>query len=215
MTKYVQYLNVGLGIFNNIREVKEWNADVAIEEALSLENEEQDIRIVGFRFFEKDENTQQIVSESGIYYLQGEIVSNPSDDSQIVSYFENRMQPLPIIPLVKIQSPFFLIYPYREEDQVVDTFLAKEKIALRKKQARVNILREEIKEYKEAVVRELRKVADAMEEEEFLLIPLINNVVEEEEVQHLDILGDGGNFKKHISCLEKKIEEINRLQLSD
>ena len=91
MTKYVQYLNVGLGIFNNIREVNEWNTDVAIEEALSLENEEQDIRIVGFRFFEKDENTQQIVSESGIYYLQGEIVSNPSDDSQIVSYFENRI----------------------------------------------------------------------------------------------------------------------------
>lgn len=213
MAKYVQYLNVGFGIFNNIREVKEWNVDVATEEALVLENEEQDIRIVGFRFFEKEEELDQISSESGIYYLKGEVINNPSDDGQIVSYYEYRRQPLPKVPLVKIQSPFFLLYPYGEEDQFVDTHLAKEKIALRKKQARIATLRQEISDYKQSVVQEIRKIADAMEEEEFLLVPLTKETGEEQ--QYLDILGDHGNFKKHISYLEEKIAEITKLQLPD
>ena len=65
---------------------------MAIEEALMIEDEERDIHIIGFLFFEKDYETNQILSQSSIYYLRGNIVEIPSADAQIVSYFERKQQ---------------------------------------------------------------------------------------------------------------------------
>lgn len=211
MAKYVQYLNVGFGIFNNTKEVKEWNVDVATEEALMTEEKNGDIHIIGFLFFEKDDETNEILFQSGIYYLKGEIVENPSMDLQIVSYFEKKQQILPVVPLVKMQSPFFMVYPYRKDDQLINLEFAKEKIALRKKKVRIAILREEIENYKKELVQELHNIANDMEQDEFLLVPLVDGV--NEGVRHLDVMGDCGNFQKHIAFLEERIEELTRLQL--
>ena len=186
---------------------------MAIEEALTAENKERDIHIIGFLFFEKDNETNQILTQSGIYYLQGEIVEIPSCVIQIVSYFERKQQTLPIVPLVKVQSPFFMVYPYHEGDQLVDLTLAKEKIALRKKQVRIAVLRDELENYKQTLVQELRNIASALEQDEFLLVPLVDGVCDD--VQHLNIMGDCGNFRKHIMFLEEHIEELTRLQLPE
>lgn len=213
MAKYVQYLNVGFGIINNTKEVKEWNVDVAIEEALMIEDEERDIHIIGFLFFEKDYETNQILSQSSIYYLRGNIVEIPSADAQIVSYFERKQQTVPIVPVVKIQTPFFVIYPYHEGDQIVDLVFAKEKIEFRKKQVRIAKLREELENYKQKLVQELHNIADALEQDEFLLVPLVSGG--SNGIQHLDVMGDCGNFQKHIEFLQERIEELTKLQLPE
>lgn len=120
MAKYVQYLNVGFGLFNSTKEVEEWNVDLAIEEAVMAEDKERDIHIIGFLFFEKEIETNRIIAQSGVYYLRGEIVKKPVSDAQVVSYFEKKKQVLPSVPLVKIQSPFFMVYPYYEGDQILE-----------------------------------------------------------------------------------------------
>lgn len=210
MGKYVQYLNIGFGIFKNIQEVKDWDVDLAVEEALSLNDPKQDIQIIGFRFFEKDEKKNNISKTSGIYYFQGEIVKCPCEDGDIVEYYRKKEVQVPSVPMIKIKTPWLMLYPYEEGDQVLDIASSKEIEMFRKRQADITRLRRDIDSYKENLVEELRKVADMIEAEQFTLLPFASGFGENGE--SLDILGDGGNFRKHIEYLEDKMKQIRLLQ---
>lgn len=210
MANYVQYLNVGYGVFCNTKEVKKWDIYEAVNDAILIENPTMDIRIVGFRFYEKKD--EKIVKKSGVYYLQGEIVREPQKDDEIKLYFDKLRKEIPKCPVVKLMKPYFLIYPYTEGDTVIkiDEMISKEE--LRKKREEVTRLRIQVESYKDKMVTELYRLAEAIEKEEFSNIRL--EKMEGHEKVYLDLLQNQKNIGQHIEQLMNDIKKIEDVENS-
>lgn len=209
MAHYVQFLNVGYGVFSNTKEIEEWDVKEAFEEAMLLDNPSMDIRIIGFRFYEKE--NEQIVQESGVYYMSGEVISDPSTDDEVVNYFKNAQREVPQFPVVKINIPFLLVYPFHEGDSIIEKPKEISKTELRNKKERIMELRNQIEKYKTSIVGELYRVAEAFETEEFSKIPLATLDGQEDKL-FLDLVQDNGNFGMHIKNIQEYIEELEILQ---
>ena len=209
MAHYVQYLNVGYGVFSNTKEVEKWNVKEAFEEAMLLDNPDMDIRIIGFRFYERI--NEQIVQESGVYYLSGEVISEPASDKAVVEYFQNAQRTVPQFPIVKVSIPYLLVYPFHEWDCILERSEVVSKGELRSKKERIMELRNTIEKYKNSVVGELYQIAEAFESEEFSCIPLIA-LEGQEDKQFLNLVKDDGDFGLHIRKLQKYIQELEGLQ---
>lgn len=214
MASYVQYLNVGFGIFNNTQAVENWNIEGAMEEALLLDDPDTDIRIIGFRFFDKDAETGSLTKQSGIFYLSGEKVEEPKTDNEIVSYFKNMNRNFPMgEKMIKIRKPDLLVYPFRDGDRILDTTAVLAKINARKGQERLAKIRQGIEDYKQSIIDELEHIQQAIADNAFHLIPMSDST-EGKEVKHLNILNDDGDFNKHIEYLRKQRVEILNIENS-
>lgn len=212
MASYVQFLNVGFGIINNTKEVESWNIKEMMEEALLLDDPELDIRIIGFRFYDMDPITNVVTKRSGIYYLDGEIIDSPSKDPAVIAFLENSNKQFPKGQrLIKIQKPYTLVYALGNEDTIVDVkpFLAK--IQAKKATEQLDRMKNEIEQYKINLVEVLRKIEDAVENNAFNTIPLVDSQYAENS-KTLNILNDNGNFNKHIEYLRNKRVEIMNLE---
>ena len=207
---FVQFLNIGFGIINNTREIDKWNIEEAVESALLLDDPDTDVRIIGFRFYDQDENTGVIVKKSGVYYLGGELFTYPKVDTETESYLKHlgkdfaRGQ-----QIIKIKKPLLCVYPYASDDRIVNIqpFLAE--IKKKKAQEKIIKIQDDIEMYKQRLVNELRMIESAIESNSFNRIPLIS---ESEEVKHLNILNDGGNFEKHIEYLRNQRVELMKME---
>lgn len=214
MASYVQYLNVGFGIFNNTQAIENWNIEGAMEEALLLDDPDTDIRIIGFRFFDKDAETGSLTKQSGIFYLSGEKVEEPKTDNEIVSYFKNMNRNFPMgEKMIKIRKPDLLVYPFRDGDRILDTTAVLAKINARKGQERLAKIRQGIEDYKQSIIDELEHIQQAIADNAFHLIPMSDST-EGKEVKHLNILNDDGDFNKHIEYLRKQRVEILNIENS-
>lgn len=212
MASYVQYLNVGFGIFNNTREIETWSIEASMEEALMLDDPDTDIRIIGFRFFDMDPSTGALVKQSGIFYLFGEKVTEPKADVDISNFYKKSGKEMPNHgAMIKLTSPYFLVYPFQEGDRRLDTSAVMAKISEKKGQDRLAKIRRSIEEYKTSIVEDLHNIAKALEENSFHLIPMIDSDVSSE-VKHLNIMNDGGNFNKHIEYLRKQRVELLNIE---
>jgi len=212
MASFVQFLNVGFGIINNTKEVETWNIKEMMEEALLLDDPDLDIRIIGFRFYDMDPVTNVVTKRSGIYYLDGEIIDNPSRDPAVQSFIENSHKEFPKGQrLIKINKPYTLVYALGNEDTIVDVkpFLAK--IQAKKAAEHLERMKAEIEQYKINLVEVLRRIEDAVENNAFNTIPLIDSPYSEG-TKTLNILNDNGNFNKHIEFLRNKRVEIMNLE---
>lgn len=214
MASYVQYLNVGFGIFNNTREIESWSIEASMEEALMLDDPDTDIRIIGFRFFDMDPATNALVKQSGIFYLSGEKITNPNADLDISNFFKKSGKELPNYnTMIKITNPYFLVYPFQEGDRILDTSAVMAKINEKKGQDRLAKIRQSIEDYKTSIVEDLHNIANAIEENSFHLIPMIDSEISSE-IKHLNIMNDGGNFNKHIEYLRKQRVELLNIENS-
>lgn len=212
MASYVQYLNVGFGIFNNTREIESWSIEASMEEALMLDDPDTDIRIIGFRFFDMDPTTNALVKQSGIFYLSGEKITDPKNDSEISNYFKRAGREMPNYKtIIKITTPYFLVYPFQDGDRILDTTAVMARINAKKGQDRLAKIRKGIEEYKAAIVEDLRQIANAVEDNSFHLIPLQESDTSSE-VKYLNIMNDGGNFNKHIDYLRKQRVELLNME---
>lgn len=214
MASFVQYLNVGFGIFNNTQAIENWSIESAMEEALLLDDPDTDIRIIGFRFFDKDMESGNLTKQSGIFYLSGEKVENPQTDSEVVTYFKNINRDFPRGEvLIKIRKPELLVYPFREGDRILDTTAVLAKINAKKGQERLAKIRQGIEDYKQSIIDELEHIQEAIADNAFHLIPMSDST-EGQEVKHLNILNDEGDFNKHIEYLRKQRVEILNIENS-
>ena len=212
MASYVQFLNVGLGIINNTKEVESWNIKEITEEALLMDNPDLDVRIIGFRFYDLDPVTNHVLKQSGIYYLDGEIVNNPSKDPSVMAFLSSSNKEFPRGQrLIKIQKPYTLVYALENEDTIVDVkpFLAK--IKAKKAKEHLERMKKDFEEYKNNLVEVLRKIEDAIACNAFNAIPLIDSPSSETS-KTLNIMNDNGNFNKHIEYLRNKRIEIMNLE---
>lgn len=212
MASYVQFLNVGFGIINNTKEVESWNIKEMMEEALLMDNPDLDVRIIGFRFYDVDEATNHVTKRSGIYYLDGEIIDNPSKDPAVASFLANANKEYPRGQrLIKIMKPYTLVYALENEDTIVDVkpFLAK--IKAKKAEEQLERMKNEIEDYKNNLIETLRKIEDAIENNAFNTVPLVDSPYSEGS-KILNIMNDGGNFNKHIDYLRAKRVEIMNLE---
>lgn len=212
LASYVQFLNVGLGIINNTKEVESWNIKEITEEALLMDNPDLDVRIIGFRFYDLDPVTNHVLKQSGIYYLDGEIVNNPSKDPSVMAFLSSSNKEFPRGQrLIKIQKPYTLVYALENEDTIVDVkpFLAK--IKAKKAKEHLERTKKDFEEYKNNLVEVLRKIEDAIACNAFNAIPLIDSPSSETS-KTLNIMNDNGNFNKHIEYLRNKRIEIMNLE---
>ena len=56
MANYIQYINMGFVVIEDIQEVTEWDVDYAVCEALEKNKSQKDCFIIGFRFLERKRN---------------------------------------------------------------------------------------------------------------------------------------------------------------
>lgn len=214
MASFVQYLNVGFGIFNNTQPVENWSIEGAMEEALLLNDPDTDIRIIGFRFFDKNLETGTLTKQSGIFYLLGEKVENPQTDSEVVAYFKNINREFPMgEAVIKIKKPELLVYPFRAGDRILDATTVLAKINAQKGQERLTKIIQGIEDYKQSIIDELEHIQEAIANNAFHLIPMSDSS-EGPEVKHLNILNDDGDFNKHIEYLRKQRVEILNIENS-
>lgn len=204
---FVQILNIGFGIINNTEPVADRNPDSVMEHILSMDNPARDIRIIGFRFYDMDTDTGVMSNQSGIYYLEGEEFTYPKVDNDITTYmkttnieYEKGQQ------LIKIKKPNVLVYPFNPNDRILDTQAVLVKMKIKKEEERKARLEEEIVSYKNNLVLELRKVQELLEGNQFNAIPLIGT--SEGDAKALNIMGDKGNFNKHINHMRNIRVEI-------
>lgn len=203
LQSYVQFLNVGFGIINNIEQVESWDADAAMERALGIDNPKNDVRIIGFRFYDKNEESGVIEKQSGIYYLFGEIFTYPKVDPDVTGFIKNAgMNFEDGHQLIKIEKPNLMVYAFSENDTLLDAEKAMKKIKIQRETERMNKMNEEITEYKEKLLEALDGVRTALENNKYNSIPLAELDALGEK-RALDVLEDGGNFGKHIEHLRK------------
>ena len=88
-------------------------------------------------------------------------------------------------------------------------FLAK--IKAKKAEEQLERMKNDIEEYKNNLVDALRKIQDAIENNAFNTIPLVDSPYSESS-KTLNIMNDGGNFNKHIDYLRNKRVEIMNLE---
>ena len=204
---FVQVLNIGFGIINNTEPVADRNPDSVMEHILSMDDPARDIRIIGFRFYDMDTDTGVMSNQSGIYYLEGEEFTYPKVDNDITTYmkttnieYEKGQQ------LIKIKKPNVLVYPFNANDTILDTAAVLVKMKIKKEEERKARLEEEIIAYKNNLVLELRKVQELLEGNQFNAIPLVDTM--DGAAKALNIMGDKGNFNKHINHMRNIRVEI-------
>ena len=207
---YVQYLNVGLGLINNTEPISDWNIDDAIESALMLDDNTLDVRIIGFRFYDIETTTNNVIRRSGIYYLQGEIFTFPKIDQEITDFIKTAHLDLPRgQQIIKIKKPFVLVYRYNEDDTIVNVENVLSKIQAKKDEEELASLKSDIIRYKNNLLQELKNISDAIENSNYHTINLadIPNVG-----KSLNILDDNGDFSKHIEYLRNTRLSILNLE---
>ncbi len=204
---FVQILNIGFGIINNTEPVADRNPDSVMEHILSMDDPARDIRIIGFRFYDMDTDTGVMSNQSGIYYLEGEEFTYPKVDNDITTYmkttnieYEKGQQ------LIKIKKPNVFVYPFNANDTILDTAAVLVKMKIKKEEERKARLEEEIIAYKNNLVLELRKVQELLEGNQFNAIPLVDTM--DGAAKALNIMGDKGNFNKHINHMRNIRVEI-------
>lgn len=205
---YVQILNIGFGIINNTEPVESRDKDAIMERVIGLDDPARDIRIIGFRFYDMDTDTNMMSNQSGIYYLEGEEFTYPKVDADITAYmkstgieFEKGQQ------IIKIKKPNTLVYAFNPGDEILDTASVLLKLKIKKEEERKARLEDEIKNYKDNLVSELHKIEELVDANQFNTIPMIENG-NTEGSKSLNILGDKGNFNKHIEHLRNIRVEI-------
>ena len=205
---YVQILNIGFGIINNTEPVENRDTEAIMERVIGLDDAARDIRIIGFRFYDMDTDTNMMSNQSGIYYLEGEEFTYPKVDADIQAYmksagieYEKGQQ------LIKIKKPNTLVNHFNPGDQILDTAAVLLKLKVKREEERKARLEEEIKSYKDNLVAELHKIEELVDANQFNTIPMIENGVTENS-KSLNIMGDKGNFNKHIEHLRNIRVEI-------
>ena len=159
---YVQYLNVGLGLINNTEPVSEWNIDEAIESSLMLDDNSLDIKIIGFRFYDIETTTNNVIRRSGIYYLQGEIFTFPKIDQEVTDFIKNAHVDFPRgQQLIKLKTPYVLVYKYNEDDTIVNVDNVLSKIQAKKDEEHLAELKADIIRFKNNLLQELKNVCEA------------------------------------------------------
>ena len=134
---YVQILNIGFGIINNTEPVENRDTEAIMERVIGLDDAARDIRIIGFRFYDMDTDTNMMSNQSGIYYLEGEEFTYPKVDADIQAYmksagieYEKGQQ------LIKIKKPNTLVYPFNPGDQILDTAAVLLKLKVKREEER-------------------------------------------------------------------------------
>ena len=107
--------------------------------------------------------------------------------------------------LIKIKKPNVLVYPFNPNDTILDTAAVLIKMKIKKEEERKVRLEEEIVTYKNSLVEELKKAAEYIENNQFNTISLIDTG---ENSKALNVLGDKGNFQKHIEHMRNIRVEI-------
>ena len=98
-----------------------------------------------------------------------------------------------------------MVYPFNANDTILDTAAVLIKMKIRKEEERRVRLEEEIVTYKNNLVLDLKKVAEYVENNQFNTIPLVDVG---DNVKVLNVLGDKGNFNKHIEHMRNIRVEI-------
>lgn len=203
---YVQILNIGFGIINNTQPVDDKDPEVIMEKVMTMDDPARDIRIIGFRTYDMDTDTGVMSNQSGIYYLEGEEFTYPKVDPEITAFMKNAgIEYEKGQQLIKIKKPNVLVYPFNANDQILDTASVLIKMKVKKEQERRIRLEEEIVTYKNNLVAELKKAAEYIENNQFNTIPLVDTG---ENSKALNLLGDKGNFQKHIEHMRNIRVEI-------
>ena len=203
---FVQILNIGFGIINNTQPVDDTNPEVIMEKVLSMDDPARDIRIIGFRTYEMDTDTGVMSNQSGIYYLEGEEFTYPKVDAEITAYMKNAgIEYEKGQQLIKVKKPNVLVYPFNANDKILDTASVLIKMKVKKEHERRVRLEEEIVTYKNNLVAELKKAAEYIENNQFNTIPLVDTG---DNAKALNLLGDKGNFQKHIEHMRNIRVEI-------
>ncbi len=145
-------------------------------------------------------------NQSGIYYLEGEEFTYPKVDQEITSYMKNTgIEYEKGQQLIKVKKPNVMVYPFNANDTILDTAAVLIKMKIRKEEERRIRLEEEIVTYKNNLVLDLKKVAEYVENNQFNTIPLVDAG---DNVKILNVLGDKGNFNKHIEHMRNIRVEI-------
>lgn len=201
---YVQYLNIGFGIINNTREIDSWNTNECIEEALLLDNEKNDVRIIGFRFYDIDSDTKVILKQGGINYLQGELFTYPKIDNDMMILLKaTNMDYLRDQKLIKLKKPYTIVYPFNEDDCILDITPFQTGIKIKRIKEEIEKTNLAIETYKRELVSAIRNIADSIETNSYNKIPFYQSPINMNEKQ-LNILDDQGNFVKHIDYLRNE-----------
>ncbi len=203
---FVQILNIGFGFINNTQPVDDKNIEAIMEKVIKMDDPAKDIRIIGFRTYDMDTDTGLMTNQSGIYYLDGEEFTYPRVDAEVTTYMKNAgVEYEKGQQIIKIKRPNVLVYPFNANDQILDTQAVLIKMKVKKEEDRRVRLEEEIVTYKNNLVQELKKAAEYIENNQFNTIPLSDTG---ENSKALNILGDKGNFQKHIDHMRNIRVEI-------
>lgn len=203
---FVQILNIGFGIINNTQPVEDKNPEVIMEKVLAMDDPAHDIRIIGFRTYDMDTDTGVMSNQSGIYYLEGEEFTYPKVDPEITAFMKNAgIDYEKGQQLIKIKKPNVLVYPFNTNDVILDTAAVLIKMKIKKEEERKIRLEEEIVTYKDSLVEEMKKAAEYIENNQFNTIPLVDTG---DNSKALNLLGDKGNFQKHIEHMRNIRVEI-------
>lgn len=211
-TSYVQYLNIGFGIINNTRVIDSWNTNECIEEALLLDNDQNDVRIIGFRFYDIDSDTKAVIKQGGINYLQGTLFTYPKIDNDILTLLKATNKEYPRDQkLIKIKKPYTIVYPFNDNDCILDITPFQTGIKVKKIKEEIERTNLAIESYKRELVATVRTIADNIETNSYNKIPFFQSLHDSEE-KHLNILDDNGNFVKHIDYLRNERLRIIELE---
>lgn len=218
--QFIQYISLGIGLIENVQEVSNRIIEENVEKALKLEEDSKDIKIIGFRFFDRAKDNS-ICNISGVFYLNGEVYTYPKISTELLQFIHNiGVDYKKGQQLIVTGSYTPMIYEFTKDDKILDIEDIKKRLERKRQKEREVNLTLEITKYKEKLCLCLEKIAGSIRANEYKYIPLKGLEIEAQEnpkykeVFVLDILNDGGDFKVHIDQLKYMYKELHSLEES-
>lgn len=211
---FVQYINFGTGFFENTCEIESRDVYLVAEKVVDINEKVKDANIIGYRIFDREDNTSECKRISGVYYVKGEVFTYPSLSNEMLQFvkstgktYKKGQKVIVIIGACPIVTEFF------NEDKLLNITKIRERLHKKRKKEELEVIYKEIDSYKNRTCDELTEVINAIKQNNFKDIKYADI---EEDICPLNINHDNGNFELHernLKSLYKKARDIE-LELS-
>ena len=217
MTKtYLQFIFTGNCIFNNTILVTQRDSWEAMKYAVKCEENDRNLTIIGFRFFDSNEDLE-VSNVSITHYIRGEVYTYPKASSEILQYISKAGIKLDKGNKFLIYCKFYpMIYLFKEDDVLEDYDKVIKKIEEEKNILRIKELHKEYNTYRDNVINALSITINKLKEGYNNKIGLIESTIElngiQKKIKPISLLNDNGDFGYHIEKLNDIQTKIIELQ---
>lgn len=211
--EFVQYICIGNGLIENTHKIPSRNDKDILDRIDKLEKSISDIKILGFRYYTKNENNE-ICNVSGIKYIRGDIFVYPAVSKEVLTFIKNNGSNFKSGEkgIIILSGSYPFVYKLEEKDSIVDIEGYLKERREKEKKLELEKVKKELSKATDSICKSLENIIKCLKDNNYTSIPTVIVPCEEGQIRALNICDNDGDFEKNLDLLKsyhKKIIELN------